>query len=89
MMFMVVFKCTRYERDGTNWKGGQKVGSDSLDCYMVSNKMFNTVHEAKAYAQAMPLSRQARVMDVVSFRCPQTGQWYDRDNSEVTRGEEN
>ncbi len=71
MVHAVVFKCTRLERDG-----GHSAGPlDQLDCYWVANCMFDTIDEAKDYAQALPLFRQARVMTVAEFRCPRTGEW--------------
>ncbi len=73
MMYMVVFKCTRAERDGYDAAAAE--GAQPLDCYMVANKMFETVDQAKVYANAMPLSRQARVVDVIQFRCPRSGEW--------------
>lgn len=77
MMYMVIFKCTRSERDGRG-PGLDPMGGNlpaPLDCYMVANKMFETVPEARRYADSLPLSRQGRVVDVIQFRCPKTGEW--------------
>jgi hypothetical protein len=76
MMFMVVFKCTRSERTGSS--NGGDFGPEPIDCYMVANKLFETKAKAKHYANSLPISRQARVVDVVEFRCPWSGEWQPR-----------
>lgn len=73
MRYMVRYKCTYAERDGR-----PHVGSEGMDCYMVSNQMFLTIEEARNYANGVASCRQPCVMEMIEYKCPVGGGWKKR-----------